>query len=151
MARKPPTKVWKLTLWIGLAAGLLFAIADILTGATKLTKAWMELKDAAVSAFGHEVVSSIDSSSAYTSVGCGTGSSASARFTIPAKAYDVQTSCQWVNTDKLKTQSCSAARDGTSLVATGSITGLDKDWLGNCPGGGHGVLALKVIYKMKVL
>ena len=52
----------------------------------------------------------------------------------------------WANTDNIKGQSQQASVQGNMAVATGTISGQDRQWTGNCPGGGHGELVLSGTY-----
>jgi hypothetical protein len=68
-----------------------------------------------------------------------------------ANARDIQPRTEWVQTDNAKNQNQQVIYDrngGTDVrgvLAQGSITGLDKQVF-NCPGGGHGSLALHVTW-----
>ena|ERR1700729_35343 len=67
-----------------------------------------------------------------------------------ANARDIQPRPEWVQTDNAKSHNQEVAydRNGTEVrgvLAQGSITGLDKQVF-NCPGGGHGNLALHVTW-----
>lgn len=64
---------------------------------------------------------------------------------------DIQPRAEWTQTDNVKGQNQQLVYDRDSqnrvkgLWAEGSITGLDKQMF-NCPGGGHGILALHVTW-----
>lgn len=64
---------------------------------------------------------------------------------------DIQPHAEWVQTDNAKGQNQQVLYDRDSqnevkgVSAEGSITGLDKQVF-NCPGGGHGTLALHVTW-----
>jgi hypothetical protein len=68
-----------------------------------------------------------------------------------ANARDIQPRSEWVQTDNAKGQDQQVIYDRNGgnnvrgVLAQGSITGLDKQ-LFNCPGGGHGNLALHVTW-----
>lgn len=110
-----------------------------------------ELRTSFTNVFGHEEVRSLANVSAYTSVDCGGNNRASAMYTLPANAYGTQSSCEWIESDKLKSQNCSTKIDGLTVSASGYIAGNDRNVLGNCSGGGHGKLKLVGTYKEKIL
>lgn len=89
-----------------------------------------------------------EASGSRVAVGCEDSRSSKVEYEVPKDAYEVQRACDWVDTDDLKSQSCDTALSGTTVTATGSIRGRDKQLL-NCPGGGHGTLKLKGNYRMK--
>ena len=89
-------------------------------------------------------------SGGYTSVGCEETKSGSAQFTAPANATQINPTAAWVNTDKLGNQSQTVATTGLTATATGSIRGQNKNWVGNCDGGGHGELVLRGTYNIPV-
>jgi hypothetical protein len=89
-------------------------------------------------------------SGGYTSVGCEETKSGSAQFTAPANATQVNPTAVWANTDKLGSQSQTAAATGLTANATGTIRGQNKNWVGNCDGGGHGELVVKGTYNIPV-
>ena len=86
----------------------------------------------------------------YTAVGCGESSASATTYAVPEGAYEIQSRCDWVETDGLKAQPCTTEVQGTTVRASGSIVGRDREWTGNCPGGGHGKLRLSGSYKHKV-
>ncbi len=85
-------------------------------------------------------------SSGQLNVGCGDSANTSVQWPIPAGATDIQPTASWQHTDNLKGQSQQTVINGGAVVATGGITGLDKQ-LFNCPGGGHGELVLEGSYQ----
>ena len=144
---------WKVTIWAILLAGLLGALADVLSGANRLAAGFGELRATLSSVFGpapHEVTVPFEAVGPHAAVGCGETSPSSASVAIPNDAYEVQARCEWVETDGLKGQPCSAVVEGGTVKATGSIVGRDREWTGNCPGGGHGKLKVSGSYKRKV-
>lgn len=80
--------------------------------------------------------------SAYISVGCESSASTTVSWNIPKDAQQLNGSARWVNTDNLKQESANATPNGTTIVAQGTIVGLDTQGfiVKNCPGGGHGTL-----------
>lgn len=68
-----------------------------------------------------------------------------------ANARDIQPRTDWVQTDHVKSQNQQVIYDKDSegrirgIFAQGALTGVDKQ-LFNCPGGGHGALALHVTW-----
>lgn len=85
-------------------------------------------------------------SSGQVNFGCGETKSASVSWTVPAGAEQINASSYWDKTDNVKSQD-QRVEPGTT-IATGSITGRDRDWLGNCPGGGHGELVVTGSYRI---
>jgi len=88
----------------------------------------------------------------YASVGCGETQSASLEVTLPAGATDVTYSARWVDQSNIKSSTQSARQEGQRLIATGTITGLDRQsilGIPNCPGGGHATLVLTGSYKTR--
>jgi hypothetical protein len=85
-------------------------------------------------------------SSGQLNVGCAESASTTVGWTLPADARDANVSASWENTDNLQGQTQQAVVSGNLATASGSIRGRDKEWLGNCPGGGHGQLVLKGSY-----
>jgi hypothetical protein len=88
--------------------------------------------------------------SGQVNVGCEQGLPASANFAAPTGAVELNANCAWFNTDNLKSHTCTPAVGGLTATATGEARGRDKDWLGNCPGGGHGALRLFGSYQIPV-
>ncbi len=80
--------------------------------------------------------------SSYISVGCEDAASTTVSWRAPSEANQLNGSGRWVDTANLKQQSASAIPNGTTIVAQGTIVGLDKEGVvvKNCPGGGHGTL-----------
>ena len=88
--------------------------------------------------------------SGQVNVGCEGSANASASFQLPEGAYEVVPTCRWTNTSNLSHQECAAAVTGSQVTATGLVRGLNKTWLGDCPGGGHGQLELQGSFKIRV-
>jgi hypothetical protein len=78
--------------------------------------------------------------------GCRESAHPSVSTNLPAGARGVNATAQWVNTSNVKGQDQQAIVTGSTVTASGTVTGLDRDWIGNCPGGGHGELILKGSY-----
>src|SRR5882672_10320505 len=77
---------WKITLWAILVAGLLGALADVLTGANRVASAWGELRATLTNVFGpapHEVTTPFETVGPYASVGCDESRASSVDFTAP--------------------------------------------------------------------
>jgi hypothetical protein len=85
-------------------------------------------------------------SSGQLNVGCGDNATTSVSWNLPPNARLVNASAAWENTDNLRGQSQQAGVQGTTAIATGVISGRDREWTGNCPGGGHGELVLSGTY-----
>lgn len=84
----------------------------------------------------------------YLEVGCGDTSSSS--LNIPLSSEDqtnyqvaeVKAYFESISNLKAETQQSSVNADHESVTVTYSITGLDRQFLGNCPGGGHATLVI---------
>ena len=85
-------------------------------------------------------------SSGQLNVGCGDSATTSVTWVVPAGSTQINPQASWQRTDNLKGQSQQASVDGNVAKATGTITGQDRQWTGNCPGGGHGELVLSGTY-----
>jgi hypothetical protein len=85
-------------------------------------------------------------SSGQLNVGCGDSATTSVLWNVPAGSHEINPQAAWERTDNLKTQIQQASVNGDVAVATGTISGLDRQWTGNCPGGGHGELVLSGTY-----
>ena len=85
-------------------------------------------------------------SSGQLNVGCGDSASTSVSWSIPLGAREIHPQAMWANTDNVKSQSQQASVQGNMAVASGAISGQDRQWTGNCPGGGHGELVLSGTY-----
>jgi hypothetical protein len=87
-------------------------------------------------------------SSGPVNVGCDEARHIEIPFHIPvqnATLGDIHT--QWVNTDNLvSTTAHFEQRSPTDLVAVGDIRGIARNFIFNCPGGGHGTLAMQGAY-----
>jgi hypothetical protein len=90
--------------------------------------------------------------SPYISVGCEDGASTTVAWNVPSDAKEVNGSGRWTETSNLKQESASAVPNGSTIVAQGTIVGLDKQGVivKNCPGGGHGRLEVFGTYFMDV-
>lgn len=86
-------------------------------------------------------------SSGQLNFGCGETKSTTVSWNVPAGADQINASAVWENTDNVKGQD-QHVDVGITTTATGSITGRDRDWLGNCPGGGHGELVVQGTYRI---
>jgi hypothetical protein len=78
--------------------------------------------------------------------GCGESAHPVVAFNAPPGAREINATARWVNTDNVKGQDQRTAVAGTTVTAYGTIVGLDRDWIGNCRGGGHGELVLNGTY-----
>jgi len=81
-------------------------------------------------------------------VGCEQSSSTGVNWNAPDGASQLNATAVWVETSNLKSQSATALTSGLVATASGSITGLDKGFMGNCSGGGHGKLQLSGTYML---
>jgi hypothetical protein len=80
------------------------------------------------------------------SFGCGESAHPAVTYTVPSGARDVAAHAEWRDTDDAKGQTQSATIAGQTAIASGTITGQDRNWLGKCAGAGHGELVLKGTY-----
>ncbi len=141
---------WKITIVIGLLAALFFALAQLFSGANAATKAANDLWVTIKNIFGPEPQpQAFAPPGQYAAVGCGGSTPATVTFALPEHAYEIQHSCKWVDQSNLKAASCLPEVVGTTVRASGTIVGLDRDMIGNCKGGGHGTLTLSGSYKVK--
>jgi len=85
-------------------------------------------------------------SSGQLNVGCGETASTTVGWNLPTGARDANVSASWENADNIQGQTQQAVVSGNVATAFGTIRGRDREWLGNCPGGGHGQLVLKGTY-----
>jgi hypothetical protein len=79
-------------------------------------------------------------------VGCGDSATTSVSWVVPAGSSQINPQASWQRTDNLKGANQQATVEGNVAKATGTITGQDRQWTGNCPGGGHGELVLSGTY-----
>jgi hypothetical protein len=92
-------------------------------------------------------------SSGQLNVGCGESATTSVSWNVPAGALEPPNArASWEVTDNLKSQDQRVSVQGDSasgyiVIATGTIGGQDRQWTGNCPGGGHGQLVLSGEYR----
>jgi hypothetical protein len=85
-------------------------------------------------------------SSGQLNVGCGDSATTSVTWVVPTGSTQINPQASWQRTDNLKGQNQRATVEGNVAKATGTITGQDRQWTGNCPGGGHGELVLSGTY-----
>jgi len=90
-------------------------------------------------------------SGGYTSVGCEQTSPGSAQFTAPAPATQINPTAAWTGVANVSNQTQTPAATGLTATATGTIRGLNKDFFGNCPGGGHGTLVVSGTYNVPLI
>lgn len=86
----------------------------------------------------------------YRSMGCEDSTSASARFEAPEGSRRLQCSAVWIDTSNVKNQSADCAVGGRVATGTGAMRGRDREWTGNCPGGGHGSFRIRGSYEVPV-
>ncbi|MDX0760535.1 hypothetical protein GOD62_32565 [Sinorhizobium medicae] len=99
--------------------------------------------------------------------GCEENNSGSANYTLPDGAKEVNCTAGWVDISNTKTRSASCAVGGSTVTATGTVRGRDRECIVsdilsggifravvgrrtacNCPGGGHATLQLSGSYKL---
>ena len=87
-------------------------------------------------------------SSGQLNVGCNDSRPAIATWSILPGSTDIQGTASWQNIDNVKAQNVSPPhQEGSVWTASGSIVGLDRNFFGDCPGGGHGELILEGSYR----
>jgi hypothetical protein len=80
-------------------------------------------------------------------VGCGDSATTNISWNVPAGSREINAYASWERTDNLKgANQQTPPVNGMVVTATGTITGQDRQWTGNCPGGGHGELVLSGSY-----
>jgi hypothetical protein len=87
-------------------------------------------------------------SSGQINVGCGDRQKTNAIYSVPQGATDIQVTAAWENTNNAKELSQSVNPVPPIVSATGFISGLDRNFFGNCQGGGHGALVLQGSYRL---
>jgi hypothetical protein len=80
------------------------------------------------------------------SFGCGDSAHPAVTYVVPNGARDVTAEAEWRNTDHAKGQTQFATVAGQTVIASGTITGQDRNWAGKCSGTGRGELVLKGTY-----
>jgi hypothetical protein len=88
-------------------------------------------------------------SSGQINVGCNESRSTQAQLIAPPNATNIVANAHWENFNNVRSQNASAPIQGTTITATGQISGLAREWTGNCPGGGHGELILSGTYDIQ--
>ncbi len=91
---------------------------------------------------------SFSNTSGQVNFGCGESRPVSVGWNVPAGAEQLNASAEWVNTDNVKSQDQHVTIAGNTVTASGVISGRERDWLGNCPGGGHGELVVRGTYQV---
>jgi hypothetical protein len=91
---------------------------------------------------------SFRNSAGQVNFGCEESKTSSVSWTLPAGAEQINATAAWINTDNVKGQDQHAVVTGLTATATGVITGRDRDWTHNCPGGGHGELVVQGTYQI---
>jgi hypothetical protein len=78
--------------------------------------------------------------------GCEDTAHPAVTYTVPNGAHDVTAVAEWRNTDHAKGQTQFATVAGNMVIASGTITGEDRNWVRKCPASGHGELVLRGTY-----
>ena len=81
-------------------------------------------------------------------IGCEEQRSVTVQFPLPQGAEQPIATALWVNTNNIASQTSNVTVQPTVVAAVGSIQGLPRTFLLNCPGGGHGELVLRGEYSM---
>ena len=87
-------------------------------------------------------------SSGQVNVGCNDRQITNAVWSVPVGAQDVQAAASWENTDNAKDLSQNVSIQSNTATASGAIAGLDRNFFGNCSGGGHGELVMRGTYRV---
>ncbi|GAA6176443.1 hypothetical protein [Sulfitobacter pacificus] len=88
-----------------------------------------------------------ETSPQYKSMGCEDNTSASARYAVPEGSRRLQCSAKWISMSNVKNQNATCAVSSNVATATGNMRGRDREWTGNCPGGGHGSFVMSVSWE----
>lgn len=110
--------------------------------------------DVAVKATGTQVKqvdeTNVFERSSYVNFGCGVTQSGSVAFAIPENGANANIEkCSWIDVSNSRDASASPGIGGRNVTCAGSIRGRDREWTGNCPGGGHGTIFLRGSYTTK--
>jgi hypothetical protein len=89
------------------------------------------------------------SGSGSVNIGCEETRSVTVQYPLPPGAEQATATAQWVNTNNIDGQTSNVNVQPNIVTAVGSIRGLPRTFLINCPGGGHGELLLHGQYSMK--
>lgn len=87
-------------------------------------------------------------SSGQVNVGCNDRQPTNVIWSEPEGATEIQPSASWENIDNVKDLTQTVSVGPNVVTASGSIAGLDRNFFGNCAGGGHGELVLKGTYRV---
>lgn len=82
-------------------------------------------------------------------IGCEETRSITLQYPLPPGAEQPSAAAEWVNTNNIEGQTSNVNVQPTAVMAVGSIHGLHRTFLLNCPGGGHGELLLRGQYSVK--
>jgi hypothetical protein len=89
------------------------------------------------------------SGSGSINIGCEETRPVTVRYALPSNAEQPTATAQWVNTDNIENRTSTVNMAGNVVEAVGTISGLRRNFLFNCPGGGHGELLLRGQYSVK--
>lgn len=85
-------------------------------------------------------------SSGQINVDCNESRKVQASYTAPPNAKNINAFSSWENIRDVKQQDKSLSIQGTVVTAIGQLVGNNREWTGNCPGGGHGELVITGTY-----
>ncbi|WP_457391956.1 hypothetical protein [Roseateles sp. P5_E1] len=85
-------------------------------------------------------------SSGQVNVGCNEVRGTQVTFPTPIGARNVVATPSWENIRDVKQQDKNLTVQGNVVMATGQLVGNNREWTGNCPGGGHGELVVTGSY-----
>ena len=88
-----------------------------------------------------------EADSGYIHVGCEQTQQATVVWNVPPGATLNEVTATWVDTNNLTFTNRDITRQSDRVIATGFIRGQSREWLLNCPGGGHGKLVLAGTYR----
>jgi len=80
------------------------------------------------------------------SFGCGESAHPAVTYLVPNGARDVTAEAEWRSTDHARGQTQFATVAGQTVIASGTITGQNRNWAGKCAGSGRGELVLRGTY-----
>lgn len=87
----------------------------------------------------------------YRSMGCENSTGASAKFEAPKGSRALTCMAEWIDTSNVKSQTADCPVAGRIASGVGTMRGRDREWTGNCPGGGHGSFRIRGSYEVPVV
>src|ERR1700676_575418 len=91
---------------------------------------------------------SFSNTSGQVNFGCGKTKPVSVGWNVPAGAEQINASVAWANTDNVNPRTSTLPSSEIPSRLLESFLAEAGDWLGNCPGGGHGELVVRGTYQI---